>query len=82
MYLYNISDSDYVKLVRKIDKYERKLNEMKLLIDAVFDDRTLLTGNGDSDYDNHIYDIDAFVGVLRSIVYESLGIDIPSGKRG
>lgn len=72
---------DYVKLLLLNEKYASGLRAIKEIIDALDEGRITATiGNEDFDKDNHIYDLNVIIGVLRSNVYGSLGINIPSGK--
>lgn len=72
---------DYVKLLLLNEKYASGLRAIKEIIDALDEGRITATiGNEDFDKDNHIYDLNVIIGVIRSNVYGSLGINIPSGK--
>ena len=72
---------DYVRLLLLNERYASGLRAIKDIIDALDEGRITATiGNDDFDKDNHIYDLNVIIGAIRSNVYGSLGINIPSGK--
>ena len=56
----------------------RSLKALKSIVDSYYDGRITVTMfSGDFDALNHVYDLNVIMGMISSLVYEGLGLNIP-----